>query len=70
VSSFDEITQNQIPLFNPRRDFWEENFIVSVETGEITGITPVGRVTVIQLRINSDSQIRARIQWIRLEMFP
>ncbi len=70
VSSFDEITQSEIPLFNPRIGIWEEHFTVNIETGEIRGVTPIGRLTVIQLRINSPSQIRARMQWIRLEVFP
>lgn len=70
IAVFDEVTQSQIPLFNPRQDDWDEHFSVNIETAEIVGVTPIGRVTVIQLRMNSAAQIRARLQWIRLELFP
>lgn len=66
VSAFDERTQAEVNLFNPRRDTWREHFSMIEETGEIEGLTETGRVTLRQLRINSNAQLVARKQWLEL----
>ena len=70
ITAFDEITQSETLLFHPRLDRWEEHIQVNVETGMIDGLTAIGRATVIRLKINSNAQLRARLQWIRFGMFP
>ncbi len=40
------------------------------ESGEIVGHTPIGRATVVRLGMNSEAQIAARKQWVRLGLFP
>ncbi len=67
---FDEIARAEIGLFNPRLDEWDEHFQIDLETGEIKGLTPIGRVTVSQLQMNNPAQLIARIQWIRWGVFP
>jgi HNH endonuclease len=59
-----------VRLFHPREDRWEEHFQVATESGEIMGCSPVGRVTVTRLEMNSIAQTTARQQWMRLGFFP
>lgn len=66
VSAVDEQTRQEVGLFNPRRDVWEEHFSITTETGEIKGLTPSGRATVARLRINNGPQVEARKTWLRL----
>ncbi len=66
VTAFDEQTNSETHLFNPRRDVWREHFTFDTESGEITGLTKTGRATIVRLRINSDAQTAARRQWFRL----
>lgn len=66
VTALDEHTQTEARLFHPRRNLWLEHFSVLGETGEIEGLTSIGRATVSRLRINSPAQVTARKQWLRL----
>jgi len=69
-TGIDETTQTEVRLFNPRADRWEEHFRVDSDTGEILGITPVGRATVFRLDLNAPAQLQARQQWMRLKLYP
>jgi len=60
----------EVRFFNPREDQWSEHFGVDVESGEILGKTPVGKVTAAYLAMNSSAQVAARKLWIRLNLFP
>lgn len=60
----------EVPLFNPRQDWWHQHFRVDRETAAIVGTTPTGRATVACLAMNSPSQLEARRQWMRLGLFP
>lgn len=55
VASLDLLTGNLVPLFNPRRDNWSEHFIWNDGFSSIIGITPIGRATVICLKMNRES---------------
>jgi hypothetical protein len=46
-------------LFNPRLDRWDEHFVV--EDAHITGLTPIGQVTVTLLRFNEVKRVLERI---------
>ena len=70
LTGFDQITQRQVRLYNPRLDRWEDHFRVAEETGEILGKTESGRATVARLEMNSSTQLSARLQWMRLGLFP
>ena len=59
-----------VRLFHPREDQWEDHFQVAHESGEIVGRTPIGRVTVALLGLNSAAQVAAQQQWMRLGLFP
>jgi hypothetical protein len=70
VSGSDPESHAVVRLFHPREDQWEHHFQVVPESGEIVGRTPIGRVTVVRLGMNSEAQIAARQQWMRLGLFP
>jgi hypothetical protein len=64
--AIDPVSGERVPLFHPRRDAWTSHFLCTLQQGTIVGLTPVGRATVDQLRLNADSQASARKQWILL----
>jgi hypothetical protein len=41
-----------------------------MDSGGIDGLTDVGRATVITLKMNSNLLRAARLQWMRLGLFP
>lgn len=70
VAGIDPETGETVPLFHPRREAWAQHFTVAERTGSLIGLTPAGRATVGQLRLNSPTQRAARAQWMRLKIFP
>lgn len=70
LAGVDLLTNTAVPLFNPRQEHWDDHFRIERTTGEIIGRTPTGRATVTRLKMNSDAQLAARQQWMRLELFP
>ena len=60
ISSVEAKDAAPVPLFNPRRDRWEEHF--QLDSGRIIGRTPVGRVTVRLLAMNASNRIDLRQQ--------
>lgn len=67
---FDEESGVTSPLFHPRQHSWADNFVVEAGTGLIQGTTRIGRVTVACLAMNSVAQLSARLQWMKLGVFP
>ncbi len=61
---------DEIPLYNPRVNTWDEHFLLNAETFEIEGLTDVGRGTINRLKYNSSEQIPARALWIEMNLFP
>jgi hypothetical protein len=68
--AFDDLTQEEVPLFHPREQRWADHFRADIETGELQGTTPTGRATVACLDLNHPLQLLARPLWVRLRMFP
>lgn len=66
----DPETGEVVALYHPRLDLWEVHFQVEMETSHILGKTAIGRATITCLRMNNETQLLARRQWIRLGMFP
>jgi hypothetical protein len=69
-NALDPETATTVRLFNPRQDGWAEHFSVNRQTGELAGLTPIGRATVDRLQMNRPAQLVARRQWMRLKLFP
>jgi hypothetical protein len=70
ISGVDPETQTLSSLFHPRQNCWEEYFRVDTESGRIEGINIIARATIARLEMNSEIQLIARRQWMRLEIFP
>lgn len=69
VSATDSETGQETRLFHPRQDRWEDHFKINADNALVVGITPIGRVTVEQLKMNVKLQVEARRLWLRLELF-
>lgn len=70
IIGIDPDSGSEIRLFHPRQDQWLDHFQVNATTGTVIGFTPVGKVTVVCLEMNSQTQLVARQIWIRLNLFP
>jgi hypothetical protein len=55
-------------LFHPRQDAWEEHFRLDRQNGEIIGLTAIGRVTVIELKMNAALVLSTRLRLLAFEM--
>ena len=68
VASYDEVTNQLVPLFNPRTQNWHEHF--ELNGAEMVGKTPTGRVTVFLLQMNSEEQLATRLYLIEAGFYP
>jgi hypothetical protein len=59
IASYDVLTKQLTPLYNPRNQNWHDPFEMD-EEAQIVGKTPIGRVTVRILQLNHPKQIRIR----------
>jgi hypothetical protein len=67
----DPLTGETVPLFNPRRDRWEDHFRWSEMDGAILeGRTPCGRGTIERLQMNHPTLIEIRRLLAMLGLFP
>jgi len=57
-----------IPLFNPRRQLWNDHF--RWQGSRLTGTTPIGLVTVKILKLNAAKRIESRSSLIAEGRFP
>jgi hypothetical protein len=70
IEAVDPETQMLSPLFNPRTHNWADHFSWANGGTHIMGITPIGRATVIALKLNHDYAVRARSVWIEFGWHP
>ena len=59
VAGYEPKTEELTTLFNPRVDRWSEHFRLDV-SGEIIGLTAVGRTTVYVLAMNDPQRVELR----------
>lgn len=62
--ALDNISGEQITLFNPRSQTWAEHFRWSDDGSLIVGLTACGRATVAALQLNHVHLVRARRRWV------
>lgn len=55
-------------LFHPRIDAWAEHFQLDRETGQIYGLTDIGRVTVEELGMNESLVVTTRLKLIEFDL--
>ncbi|MFT3881964.1 MAG: HNH endonuclease signature motif containing protein [Gemmatales bacterium] len=70
IAGFDPDRADQVPilLFNPRRDVWNEHFVV--QGAHIQGKTATGRATVFVLRMNSENPLIIRSSLLEEGLYP
>ncbi len=71
VDGIDPLTSQRVSLFHPREQVWSDHFGIEGEPPLLlVGKTPVGRVTIERLQLNTVLQQTARAPWIALDLFP
>jgi HNH endonuclease len=60
LNIYDSFSKKWIPLFNPRKNIWEEHFFWSEDSTTIIGFTSSGRCTIKELKLNRDKLIEYR----------
>lgn len=59
LSGIDPTSGQLTPLFDPRKDAWEEHF--RIEGGAVRALTAVGRTTVYVLQMNAPRRVELRL---------
>ena len=62
LSSIDPETDAVVPLFHPRKNTWQDHFML--RDGEIHGATPTGRATARLLNMNALHRVELRQHWL------
>ena len=70
VSGIDKHSGQEVPLFNPRTQKWDEHFQWSKDSSNVIGITPIGRATVLALKLNNFFIVTARKNWVQVGWHP
>jgi hypothetical protein len=70
LTAFDPDSGQEVPLFHPRRQIWEEHFAWSEDKARVIGLTAVGRATVEALRMNRPQMVMLRRYWVALGLHP
>ena len=65
LSGIDPDSGEMTRLFNPRRDGWSTHFRLD-QSGEIKGLTAIGRTTVVVLGMNADLRVQIRREVAKL----
>lgn len=66
-----DLLSNQfVPLFNPRTQQWHTHFAWSDDGIRVEGQTDVGRATVSTLRMNNSAIVTARKRWVSVGWHP
>jgi hypothetical protein len=71
TSEPDPLTNEVVPLFNPRTQTWSEHFEWSEDGIRVIGLTPTGRATVAALKLDSDQvALAVRTRWVEVGWHP
>jgi len=66
----DPQTDEEVQLFNPRRQQWGDHFRWSENGSQISGTTAIGRATVARLQMNRSLVVQARQRWVQAGWHP
>lgn len=64
IQGVDPVTDELTMFFNPRKQLWIEHFAWVNGATQVIGVTGIGRVTAIALRINNEYIIATRGIWV------
>ena len=70
VQAEDPLTGETVSLYQPRRQSWNEHFAWDASGIHLIGLTPVGRITILVLRINNEVIVNARRRWVSAGWHP
>ncbi len=60
TKSKDPVNQELVSLYHPRQQQWQEHFAWNEDYTLIVGLTPTGRTTVTELRLNRSGLVNLR----------
>jgi HNH endonuclease len=60
IDSYDPVSGELVPLYNPRQQRWSSHFVWSADFTKIIGTSPVGRATIDRLCLNRQGVINFR----------
>jgi 5-methylcytosine-specific restriction endonuclease McrA len=60
LTGIDSVTGEVVPLFHPRRDLWNDHFVM--QGSRIEGITAIGRATAHVLAMNDARRLELRAE--------
>jgi hypothetical protein len=66
----DPETAASVSLFNPRTQVWPEHFVWMYDGTQVRGLSPIGRATVIRLKMNRPAIVVARRRWAEAGYHP
>ncbi|MFQ5859346.1 MAG: HNH endonuclease [Anaerolineae bacterium] len=69
-TGIDPSTGEPVPLFHPLRQRWHDHFAWDESKTQIIGLTPCGRATVVALKVNNPTVLRARRRWVSAGWHP
>ena len=70
TAGIDPLTGQTVPLFHPRQQNWFDHFAWEEDGTRITGLTAVGRATVVTLQMNNEVILPARQKWVSAGWHP
>ncbi|MDX2078185.1 MAG: HNH endonuclease signature motif containing protein [bacterium] len=70
IEAIDPQTQTIQRLFNPRQQVWHDHFRWDEMGVILIGLTPIGRATIVQLKINRPDMIISRQVWVSVGWHP
>lgn len=70
IKAVDPETGEEVLLFNPRIQNWEEHFEWVDNDAQISGVTAIGRATVTCFKMNRPRMILTRRRWVMAGLHP
>lgn len=70
IEAIDPRSGKKAPLFNPRKELWEDHFRWSKGWKRLVGLTQAGRATIIALDMNAKILQEARLYWRVVGLIP
>ena len=70
ISAMSPLSQEEVALFHPLTQVWEDHFRWSEDASLIVGLTPVGEATIHALKLNRLHLVEARRRWTMVGWHP
>lgn len=68
--AYDPLTDENVLLFHPRTQTWSKHFAWDASETRVTGLTAIGRATVVALNMNNEIIVDARRRWVSVGWHP